>query len=78
MRVIHLPDPLFEQRLERGAGGELGALPAGVAERVEELSLLSGLGVSAGDVVLVARVPLGGELRELLRGVRFECVEDFC
>jgi hypothetical protein len=78
MRVIHLPDPLFEQRLERGSGGEPGALPAGVAERVEELSLLSGLGVSAGDVVLVARVPLAGELPELLRGVRFECVEDFC
>lgn len=78
VRRIHLPDPLFEQRLERGAGGELWALPAGVLERVEELSLLSGLGACAGDVVLVERVPLAGELPGLLRGVRFERVEDFC
>lgn len=78
MRRIHLPDPLFEQRLERGSAGDPGVLSVSVSERVEELSLLSGLCAGAGDVVLVERVPLAGELPELLRGVRFESVKDFC
>lgn len=78
MKRILLPDPLFEQRLERGGGGDLGAIPAGVAERVEELCLLSGVGAGEGDVVLAECVPRAGELPELLRGVRYERVEDFC
>ncbi|MFM7924287.1 MAG: hypothetical protein ACKPJJ_29045, partial [Planctomycetaceae bacterium] len=78
MKRILLPDPLFEQRLERGGGCDPGAIPAGVAERVEELCLLSGLVAGEGDVVLAERVPQAGELPELLRGVRYERVEDFC
>ncbi len=79
MRRIHLPDPLFEQRLEEsGGGGVLGALPAGIAERVEDLSLLSGLLAGVGDVVLVDCCLRECELPELLRGVRFLSESVFC
>mgnify|MGYP003349576294 CR=1 FL=1 len=79
MRRIHLPDPLFEQRLEEcGGGGVLGALPAGIAERVEDLSVLSGLLAGVGDVVLVDCCLRESELPEVLRGVRFVSESEFC
>ena len=80
MRWIHLPDPLFEQRLEEcgGGGGVLGALPAGIAERVEDLSVLSGLLAGVGDVVLVDCCLRESALPEVLRGVRFLSESEFC